>query len=74
MLPDMKTSKNPREYLDEIRANLKKLQAQGKIEPAENALLGMVDGLAGLMLVTLDRVTELEKRVNELQGATTRSR
>ena len=74
MLPDMKTSKNPREYLDEIRANLKKLQAQGKIEPAENALLGMVDGLAGLMLVTLDRVTELEKRVNDLQGATTRSR
>ena len=70
----MKTSKNPREYLDEIRANLKKLQAQGKIEPAENALLGMVDGLAGLMLVTLDRVTELEKRVNDLQGATTRSR
>lgn len=74
MLPGMKTSKNPREYLDEIRANLKKLQSQGKIEPAENALLGMVDGLAGLMLVTLDRVTELEKRVNELQGATTRSR
>jgi hypothetical protein len=28
----------------------------------------MVDGLAGLVLVTLDRITELEKRVNELQG------
>ena len=61
--------RNPREYLDEIRANVKKLQAQGKIEPAENALFGMVDGMAGLMLVTLDRVTELERRVNELQGA-----
>ena len=70
----MKTSKNPREYLDEIRKNLQKLQAQGKIEPAENALLGMVDGMAGLMLVTLDRVTELEKRVNELQGTNTRGR
>ena len=70
----MKTPKNPREYLDEIRANLKKLQAQGKIEPAENALLGMVDGMAGLMVVTLERVTELEKRVNELQGTATRSR
>lgn len=70
----MKTSKNPREYLDEIRKNLQKLQAQGKIEPAENALLGMVDGMAGLMLVTLDRVTELERRVKELQGTTTRGR
>ena len=70
----MKTSKNPRDYLDEIRANLKKLQAQGRVEPAENALLGMVDGMAGLMVVTLDRVTELEKRVNELQGTATRGR
>ena len=59
--------KNAREYIDEIRANLQKMQAQGKVEPAENALFGMVDGLAGLVMVTLDRVTELEKRVNELQ-------
>ena len=60
--------KNPREYIEEIRTNVKKMQAQGKVEPAENALFGMVDGLAGLVMVTLDRVTELEKRVNELQG------
>ena len=60
--------KNPREYVDEIRANVKKMQAQGKVEPAETALFGMVDGLAGLVMVTLDRVTELEKRVNALQG------
>ena len=60
--------KNPRDYIEEIRANVKKLQAQGKVEPAENALFGMLDGMAGLMLVTLDRVTELERRVNELQG------
>ena len=61
--------KNPHEYLAEIRANVKKMQAQGKVEPAENALFGMVDGLAGLVMVTLDRVTELERRVNELQAA-----
>jgi len=64
--------KNPRDYLEEIRANVKKMQAQGKVEPAENALFGMVDGLAGLMLVTLDRITELERRVNELQGSSGR--
>ncbi len=64
--------KNPREYLDEIRENVKKMQAQGKVEPAENALFGMVDGLAGLVLITLDRVTELERRVNELQGTSGR--
>ena len=66
--------KNPREYVDEIRANVKKMQAQGKVEPAENALFGMVDGLAGLVLISLDRITELEKRVNELQGTGNRSR
>ena len=60
--------KNPHNYIEEIRANVKKMQAQGKVEPAENALFGMVDGLAGLAMITLDRVTELEKRVNELQG------
>lgn len=64
--------KDPRKYLDEIRENVKKIQAQGKVEPAENALFGMLDGLAGLVMVTLDRVTELEKRVNELQAAAVR--
>jgi hypothetical protein len=66
--------KNPREYIDEIRANVQKMQAQGQVTPAENALFGMVDGLAGLTLVTLNRLTEVEKRINELQGTAPRQR
>jgi hypothetical protein len=54
--------KDPREYLDEIRQNLRKLQDQGQVTPADNALFGMVDGLAGLQLVILERITALEKR------------
>ena len=53
--------KDPREYLDEIRRNLKKLQSQRSVTPAENALFGMIDGLAGLQLVALERITALEK-------------
>jgi hypothetical protein len=56
--------KDPRDYLQEIQVNLKKLQAQGQVTPTENALFGMIDGLAGLQLVTLERVTELERRLN----------
>lgn len=55
--------KDPRAYLDEIRQNMDKIRAQGQVTPAENALFGMVDGLAGLMLVTLERVTVLEQRL-----------
>ena len=60
--------KSPREYLDEIRENLRKIQSQGQVTTTENALFGMIDGLAGLTLVLADRVTELERRVNVLQG------
>ena len=63
---------DPRHYIEEIRQNLRKLQSQGAVTPTENALFGMIDGLAGLMLVTLDRVTALERRVNELQGTAAR--
>lgn len=55
--------KDPRAYLEEIQQNLAKLQAQGQVTPNENALFGMVDGLAGLVLVTLERVTALEQRL-----------
>jgi hypothetical protein len=60
--------RDPRHYIEEIRTNLQKIQAQGQVTPAENALFGMADGLAGLMLVTLERVTELERRIAALDG------
>ncbi|HTL27823.1 MAG TPA: hypothetical protein VL282_01320 [Tepidisphaeraceae bacterium] len=61
--------KNPKEYLDEVRQNLQKIQSQGQITSTENALFGMIDGLAGLELTTLERVTALEQRVQELETA-----
>jgi hypothetical protein len=57
---------DPRHYIDEIRQNLNKMRAQGAVTPTENALFGMIDGLAGLHLVTLERVTRLEQLVGEL--------
>lgn len=60
--------KNPREALDEIRQNVEKLRAQKTISPTENALFGMVDGLAGLVHATMARVTELEREVGEMTG------
>lgn len=53
--------KNPREYLHEVQDNLQKLRSQKQVTPTENALFGMIDGLAGLLLVTLERVTALEQ-------------
>jgi hypothetical protein len=66
--------KSPKEYLDEVRQNLQKIQAQQQVTPTENALFGICDGLAGLELTTLERVTALEQRVKELESvlATTR--
>jgi hypothetical protein len=58
---------DPRHYLEEIRDNLHKLQGKGQITPAENALFGMIDGLAGLQLVTLERITRLEQQLADLQ-------
>jgi hypothetical protein len=59
--------KDPREYLSEIDENLRKLQAQGKVTATENALFGMIDGLAGLQRTLLERVTNLEQQLG-LQG------
>ena len=52
---------DPRSYIDEFRQNLRKLQSRGDVTPTENALFGMIDGLAGLHLVTLERVTRCAK-------------
>lgn len=59
--------KDPHDYLNEIRDNLQKIQSQGTVTTTENALFGMIDGLAGMMRLTLERVTELERRVAQLQ-------
>ena len=52
--------KDAQQYLDEIRVNVGKIRRQGKVTPAENALLGMLDGLAGLQLRLMERVAALE--------------
>jgi len=59
---------DPAHYLREIRANVEKLQAQGKVTPTENALFGMVDGLAGLVTFALDHVAELKRRIEALEA------
>ena len=61
--------KNPHDYINDIRENLKKMQSQGKVEPAENALLGICDGLAGLQLASLNQIGELTRRVEALEAA-----
>ena len=65
--------KNAREYLDEIKRNVAKMRAQGQVTPTDNALFGMIDGLAGLQHTTMERVAELERRVAELQGVEVRT-
>jgi hypothetical protein len=65
--------KNPQEYIEEIRANLQKMQSQGRVEPAENALLGIADGLAGLQLASLNQIAELTRRVETLEAALARA-
>ena len=59
---------DPLHYLREIRANVEKLQAQGQVTPTENALFGMLDGMAGMMTFTLDQVAELKRRVDALEA------
>ncbi len=59
---------DPLHYLREIRANVEKLQSQGHVTPTENALFGMLDGMAGMMTFTLDQVAELKRRVDALEG------
>ena len=65
--------KNSHDSIAEIRANLQKLQAQGRVEPAENALLGIADGLAGLQLASLNQIAELTRRVETLEAALARA-
>ena len=59
---------DPVHYLREVRANVEKLQQQGKVTPNENALFGMLDGMAGLMTFTLDQVSDLKRRIEVLEG------
>jgi len=59
---------DPLHYLREIRANVEKLQAQGQVTPTENALFGMLDGMAGMMTFTLDQMAELKRRVDDLEA------
>ena len=56
-----------RDYLKEIQQNLEKLKAKGSVTESENALFGMIDGLAGMLHRTNERVTELEKHVARLE-------
>ena len=62
---------NPLHYLQEIRANVIKMRAQGQVTPTENALFGMVDGMAGLMIFTLDQLAETKRRLDALEAAGT---
>ena len=59
---------DPLHYLREIRANVEKLQAQGQVTPTENALFGMLDGMAGMMTFTLDAMADLKRRVDALEA------
>ena len=61
--------KDPNGYLTEIRENMKKIQAQGKVTPTETALFGMIDGLAGLQMATMERLAELNRRLQALEDA-----
>jgi hypothetical protein len=61
--------KDPDGYLKEIRENLVKVQSQGKITPTENALFGMIDGLAGLQMATLERLADMNRRLQALENA-----
>jgi len=58
----------PLHYLREIRANVEKLQSQGQVTATENALFGMLDGMAGMMTFTLDQVAELKRRLDALEA------
>ena len=59
---------DPLHYLREIRANVEKLQSQGQVTPTENALFGMLDGMAGMMTFTLDAMADLKRRVDALEA------
>ena len=58
--------KDPRHYIDEIRDNVRKLQAQGQVTVAENALFHTIDGMAGLLLATMENMVDLKRRVERM--------
>jgi hypothetical protein len=60
---------DPQHYLAEIRANVAKLRAQAQVTPAENALFGMCDGLAGLVTFVLQEMAEMKRRLDVLESA-----
>ena len=60
--------KNPREYLNEIRNNVAKFQQAQVVTPRENALFGMIDGLAGVTLAVMENVADLKRRVESLEA------
>lgn len=60
--------KDPHDYLQEVRENLRKLQLQQTVTTTENALFGMIDGLAGLQLTAQERITRLEQKLAELEA------
>ena len=65
--------KDPRHYLDEIRNNVQKFRDAAVVGPRENALFGMVDGLAGVTLALMENVADLKHRIEVLEGATVRA-
>ena len=65
-MADAKT--DPHHYLDEVRQNLAKMRAQPAVTPADNALFGMVDGLAGITLYMLDQMADMRRRIESMEG------
>jgi hypothetical protein len=59
---------DPLHYLREIRANVEKLQQQGKVSANENALFGMIDGMAGLLTYTWEQMAEMRRRLDALES------
>jgi hypothetical protein len=55
--------RDPRHYINQIQSNLKKIQTQPAVTPADSALFEMVDGLAGLTLTVLERLTVVEQQL-----------
>ena len=60
---------DPQHYLAEIRANVAKLRAQQQVTPAENALFGMCDGLAGLVTFVLQQTADMQRRLDAIEAA-----
>jgi hypothetical protein len=61
--------KDPHHYPETIQRNVEKMRAQGQVTPVENALFGMLDGLAGLTLQSMERLAVCEQRLRDLEAA-----